>query len=198
MFSLFSKIFIRKISITKKYRLMSLIILKKSQILFQDLNTLFLLKEKGKGHTSHTHMSYKQNKVDKCLIVAASMEEEKYVYLLKKLSESSNTVFKEVIIEFVGHLKLILFSGDFTDHYNYRLARMICFVCKQMENFEYLRCLVYDLIAIKNVIMPLTFHKIVILFARKFFFKWIYQQKLPSNFFQISKFKHWNITILIS
>ncbi len=136
--------------------------------LFKDLNTLFMLKEKG-GHTSHMHMSYKQNKVDKCLNVTPSMEEEKYVYLIKKLMEisQSDSQLKQTMFEFVSHLKVMMFSGDFIDHYNYRIARMICFMCKSTENFEYLRCLVWDLIAAKNEFMPLNFHKIIILFARK-------------------------------
>ncbi len=85
------------------------------------------------------------------------------------------------MLEFVGRLKVMLFSGDFTDHYNYRIARIICFLCKSMESFECLRCLVWDLIAAKNDFMPLSFHKIIILFARKVFVLLVYRDRLHSD-----------------
>lgn len=134
--------------------------------LFKDLHTLFVIREKG-GYTSHMHLAYKQNKVDKHLQVNITNEEEKYVYMMQKLSNS--TMLEGVLNLVLSHLKTMLLSGDFTDFYNYRIARLICFICHQTEKFEYLRCLVYDLIAVKNVVMPLTFHKIIILFAREFF-----------------------------
>lgn len=133
--------------------------------LYKDLHTLLRMKEKM-GHTSNMHLAYKQNKVDKVLGVKTSNEEEKYVYLIKKLVEKPN--FRCVLDEFLAKLKVMILSADFTDHYNYRIGRMICFLCKETENFQFLRCFIYDLVTVKNVVMPLTFHKIIILFASKY------------------------------
>ena len=133
--------------------------------LFKDLHTLFELKNKA-AHTSHMHLAYKQNKVDKCLHLRISNEEEKYVYLVKQLN--SHPRFDSLLDVFLMKLKTMLFSVDFTDHYKYRISRMICILCKQTENFEYIRCLIYDLVAVKNRVMPETFHKIILVFARKY------------------------------
>jgi hypothetical protein len=43
---------------------------------------------------------------------------------------------------------------------------MLCFLCKKTNKIEYLRCFIFDLIAIKNFLMPVTFHNLIILFAR--------------------------------
>lgn len=131
--------------------------------LFKDLHTLFELKNKT-THTSQMHLAYKQNKLDNCLNLKISNEEDKYVYLVKQLY--SYQPFDSLLDDFLMRLKTMLFSVDFTDHYNYRISRMICILCKETENFEYLRCLIYDLIAVKNRVMPETFHNIILVFAR--------------------------------
>lgn len=43
---------------------------------------------------------------------------------------------------------------------------MLCFVCKSLKNVNFLRAFIYDLLAVKNTIMPEGFYRLVVLFAR--------------------------------
>ena len=63
--------------------------------LFQEYQTLLDNSNKTdepSGFTSKHHLSYKQNKLENCLNIKITSEEEKYVYLLKKLNEYQHFV----------------------------------------------------------------------------------------------------------
>ena len=43
---------------------------------------------------------------------------------------------------------------------------MLCFMCKQTKKIEFIHSFIYDLIALKNTLMPVNFHHLIILIAR--------------------------------
>ena len=59
-----------------------------------------------------------------------------------------------------------MLSSDFNDAYNYRLARLICFICREHKNYEFINGLILDLISLKNSALSDYFQEIVLLFIR--------------------------------
>jgi hypothetical protein len=122
---------------------------------------------KQSSTSSESYMNYLQNKLDEGLAIKSTNEEEKYVYLLKRMSEFLNTDL--LLNEFLNCLKVMLLCGDFNDWYQMRMARMICFVCKATLNQAFLRCFIYDMLMLHFSTATLkfgSFHSLIVLFVR--------------------------------
>ncbi len=115
-------------------------------------------------HASDHYIEFLQNKLNQTLNIKITNEEEKYVYLISKLKDFK--FVENILDEILSELKTALLSTDFNEFYNLRLARLISFLCKSNQKSDFLKCLIYDLIATKNSTIPNKFHEIIILFIR--------------------------------
>ncbi len=116
--------------------------------------------------SSDSYLNYMQNKLDEGLAIKSTNEEEKYVYLLKRMSEFLDT--EQLLNECLNGLKIMLLCGDFNEWFQMRMARMICFVCRATMNHAFMRCFVYDLLMLNFTVSNLIFDVVtlVVLFVR--------------------------------
>ena len=123
------------------------------------------IQAESREQAKRNYMNYKVSRLFGNLKVKITNEEEKYVYLLRKLHDYPrlNEFFPSLVLE---RLRTALLSSDFNDAYNYRLARLICFICREHKNYEFINGLILDLIALKDSALTDYFHEIVLLFIR--------------------------------
>jgi hypothetical protein len=99
--------------------------------------------------TSESYLNFMQSRLDGALVLKSSSEEDKYVYLLRRVGEYAPATPRLLLTPFLGHLKRLLLvygGGVFTREYETRIARLLCFVCKATHRPFFLRTLIYDLI----------------------------------------------------
>jgi hypothetical protein len=68
---------------------------------------------------SKSHLYYKERKLDSNLMLEMTQEEEKYVYLINKLSKIG---FDTILNKVLFHLKVMCLSSDFNDFYTMRIG----------------------------------------------------------------------------
>ncbi|CAF0824915.1 unnamed protein product [Brachionus calyciflorus] len=118
----------------------------------------------GKKSTQSSYTNYLQSKLNDTMVVKITNEEEKYVYILRKLMDYPT--LEKVQEEFLNYLRVMILNNEFNETFKMRMGRMLCFVCKSKKNTDYLKCFIYDLIVSHESTMPLTFQNLILLFAR--------------------------------
>ena len=77
----------------------------------------------NRANTSESYLNFMQNKLDTGLNIKITNEEDKYVYLIKKLREYAK--FENVVEEFLNCLKIMLLSNDLNDFYSFKIRLVV-------------------------------------------------------------------------
>lgn len=114
---------------------------------------------------SESYFNYLQARLHDSLIRRITYEEEKYIYLIKKLKEYPS--FDRIVDQFLNELKLIILTNQFNDDYNARFGRMICFICREIKHSSFMRCLIFDLIMAHFTLnSSIDYSNMIVLFVR--------------------------------
>ncbi len=146
---------------------------------------------RNKAQTTESYLNYMKNKLENGLVIKKSLEEEKYIFLVKRLGEFAPEHFQHLLDEFLYAFKMMLLSDHFNEFFNVRMTRMISFLCRENSKNEFMNTLVFDLLATQQYTMPDGCHAIVVLMARCWpeFFMWpaSLDRQLDDDFELVSK-----------
>ncbi|RMZ94931.1 hypothetical protein BpHYR1_043558, partial [Brachionus plicatilis] len=118
----------------------------------------------GKRSSQSSYTSYLQSRLNDAMMAKITKEEEKYVYILRKLTEYPT--LEAVQLEFLNCLKVLVLSNEFQNTFKMKMGRMLCFLCKSSKNYDYLKCFMCDLITSRETSMPMHFQNLILWFAR--------------------------------